>query len=156
RTNSLIVIASERAYERILALVRRLDTAAGGETGTIHVYNLANADAEALAGTMNTLITGQAPRPSTQPGGRERPPPRPPPAAVSSGGPAAAAGAFEGAIKLTHDKPTNSLVIVSSAKDFYSLREVIRRLDKARRQVFVEATIVEVTLNKTRKVGFAY
>jgi general secretion pathway protein D len=153
RTNSLIVIASERAYQRILALVRRLDPPiAEGETGQIHVYPLSNADAEALAGTMNTLITGQAPRPST--GGRPGAPPvaQPSPSAVS-GQPS---GAFEGAIKLTHDKPTNSLVIVSSAKDFFALREVIRRLDLPRRQVFVEATILEVSLDRTRKIGFSY
>jgi general secretion pathway protein D len=152
RTNSLIVIASERAYQRILALVRRLDFAAGGEaTGTIHVYYLSNADAEQLAGTMNTLITGVAPqRAQPQAGGR----PTNVPAAVTQQ--QAGAGAFEGQIKLTFDKPTNSLVIVSSPKDFYSLREVIRRLDKPRRQVFVEATIVEVSLDKTRKLGFSY
>jgi len=159
RTNSLIVIASERAYQRILALVRRLDAGGPTETGSIHVYALSNADAETLAGTMNTLITGQAPPRPVQPGQPGQQQPRNVPAAVqqqATGGSIAGTGAFEGTIKLTHDKPTNSLVIVSSPKDFFSLREVIRKLDLPRRQVFVECSILEVAINKGRKIGFSY
>jgi general secretion pathway protein D len=62
---------------------------------------------------------------------------------------------FEGEIKITHDKATNSLVIVSTTRDFSSLRQVIDKLDIPRRQVFVEAIIMEVSLEKMLTLGVA-
>ena len=53
-------------------------------------------------------------------------------------------------MKISADKATNSLVIAATTKDYYSLRAVIKKLDIPRRQVFVEATIMEITLDKTR------
>jgi len=65
-------------------------------------------------------------------------------------------GLFEGEVQVTADKPTNSLVIVASLRDFLSLKKVIDRLDQPRRQVYVEATIMEVSLSKTRDLGLAF
>ncbi|MBI4508082.1 MAG: type II secretion system secretin GspD [Deltaproteobacteria bacterium] len=144
RTNSIIIVASERAYQRILALIRRLDIAVEGGEGTIHVYPLANATAEELAGTISSLISGQ-------PAPRKGAPGMPSPAGAPPSG-----MVFEGAVRVTADKPTNSLVIVSSVKDFLSLREVIRKLDKARRQVFIEASILELNVSKSRQIGLSY
>jgi general secretion pathway protein D len=56
-------------------------------------------------------------------------------------------------VKVTSDKATNSLVIVASTKDYLSLRRVVKKLDIPRRQVFVEAFILEVSLNKERTIG---
>jgi general secretion pathway protein D len=80
--------------------------------------------------------------------------PQPPisPAAAAGG----ASAAFEGAIKLTHDKTSNSLVVISSAKDWIAVKELIRKLDSPRRQVFVEAIIMEVSTDYTRKQGVSY
>ena len=101
---------------------------AEGETGQIHVYPLANADAEDAR--------RHAERPHHRPGaaaatGRRRAAGRRPPAAIAptrtAAGQSPGAGAFEGDVRSPHDKPTNSLVIVSSAKDFLSLRELIKQ-----------------------------
>jgi general secretion pathway protein D len=54
------------------------------------------------------------------------------------------------------DKPTNSLVIVASVGDFLSLREVIRKLDTPRPQVYIEATIVEVGVDNGRDLGVSF
>ncbi|MFH0902639.1 MAG: type II secretion system secretin GspD [Pseudomonadota bacterium] len=151
RTNSIIVIASERAYGRILALVKRLDVPIEGGEGVIHVYPLENADSEELAGTLSALISGQSgARPTTRSGGKAKTAP------ASGTGNTGTGAAFEGTVRVTNDKTTNSLVIVSSVKDYVSLREVIRKLDVPRRQVFVEATILEVTLSKSRDIGTAF
>src|SRR4029079_8933511 len=52
--------------------------------------------------------------------------------------------------------PTNSLIVVSSLKDYQSLRRVIERLDSPRKQVFVEAMILEVTLDKQRDLAASW
>jgi general secretion pathway protein D len=157
RTNSLIVVGSERAYARLVAFVRRIDVPEkAGDAGSIFVYALKNADAEELAATLNSLISGQQQRPSSNrpggaPGQPQAPAPSPTPAAGAGGG-----VAFEGTVRVTFDKPTNALVITSSARDYLSMREVIDQLDSPRRQVYVEATILEISLDKGRQVGFTF
>jgi general secretion pathway protein D len=148
RTNTLILIANDRAYQRILALVRKLDVAVEGGEGRVHIYYLENATAEEIAQTLSGLASG-----STGAGTAARP------ARGAKASGATRTGTvqlFEGEVKITADKPTNSLVIVASAKDFLSVREVIRKLDIPRRQVFIEVTILEVALEKIRDLGLSF
>ena len=160
RTNSLIVLSSERAYARLLPLVRRLDVPAqSGDAGSIKIYPLKNADAEELSATLNSLISGQQQRPRTSgqqggapQGGAPAPAPPPPP----GGGSASGGVAFEGTVRVTFDKPTNTLVITSSPRDYLALRSVIDELDAPRRQVYVETTILEISLDKSRQIGFSF
>ncbi len=142
RTNKLIVIASPAAYDRILALIAALDIP--GPTGDkINVYPLENANAEDLASTLQTLAQGTANKPKVAPG--QPPPPRP------AGG--AAAELFQGEVKISADKSTNALVVIASSSDYRSLVKIIEKLDVVRKQVFVEAVIMEVNLDRSREIG---
>jgi len=147
RTNSLIIIATERAYLRVLEMIRQLDIPLEGE-GRIHVHYVQNGDAAEIAGALQELIGGvsAAPAAGGAPGGRA--------------GAAAAAGAtpdlFEGAIRVTSYEPTNALVITSSLHDYAALRSVIERLDAPRRQVFIEAVIMELSVSRSNSLGFAF
>ncbi|MCP4677867.1 MAG: type II secretion system secretin GspD [Deltaproteobacteria bacterium] len=141
RTNSLIIVASETAYLRILELVKRLDVPIAGE-GTLHVQKLQHADATELAKTLNNLSKSSR-RSSSKKKGKG-----------SSG--ADAVSLFEGEVQISADKATNSLVIVSSLRDYLSLKKVIDALDVMQRQVFVEAVIMEVSLDKNRDLGFGF
>ncbi len=60
---------------------------------------------------------------------------------------------FESGVRITADPATNSLVISAAPQDYAVLREVIERLDVARRQVLVEAIIFEVSLAKAKELG---
>ncbi|WP_257458668.1 type II secretion system secretin GspD [Archangium lipolyticum] len=144
RTNKLIVVASPAAFERIQSLVRELDIPTAG-TERINVYALENANAEEMASTLQTLSQGSTNRPRT-----------PIPAPPTPGGPRGGTGAaelFAGEVKISADKGTNSLVIIASQSDYRSLVRVIRQLDKPRRQVFVEAVIMEVNLDRSNRFG---
>lgn len=156
RTNSLILLASEPAYLRVKALVDRLDVSVDVEgSGRIYVYQLENADAEEMATTLQTVITGVQPSPSSTGNnsrnnrGRSRAP-------TPAPGGAEGAAAFEGTVRVTQDKPTNSLVIVASFKDFLALRDVIKRLDVARPQVYIDASIVEVGVDNGLNLGSSW
>ncbi|HEX8539798.1 MAG TPA: type II secretion system secretin GspD, partial [Cystobacter sp.] len=146
RTNKLIVVASPAAFERIQSLVRELDIPTAG-TERINVYPLENANSEEIASTLQTLSQGTGNRPRSPvpvpgvPGVPRQP---------GSGG---AAELFSGEVKISADKGTNSLVIIASQSDYRSLLRVIRELDKARRQVFVEAVIMEVNLDRNNEFG---
>jgi general secretion pathway protein D len=164
RTNSLIIMASDHAYARIYALIKRLDqnkdeAEAMGE-GRVHVYALSNANADELAATLGSVTGAQVTASAggsrrtggTRPGAAGAPPP-PTPTPGGAGAGAVATSLFEGEVRLSADKPTNSLVIVSSAKDFITLKAVIRKLDLPRRQVFIEANILEVSLDRSQDLG---
>src|SRR5205823_12226161 len=79
------------------------------------------------------------------------PVPQPPPGQAR--GPVTAAELFQGEVKISADKATNALVIIASQSDYRSLVRVIEKLDIPRRQVFVEAVIMEVNLDRTNEFG---
>lgn len=142
RTNKLIVIASPAAMERIDALIKEIDIPISGE-GRINVLYLENANAEDVASTLQTLAQGTANRPKA--------PTPPPPGGVRP--PGAAAELFQGEVKISADKATNSLVVIASQTDYRSLLRVIEKLDIMRRQVFVEAVIMEVNLDRSSELA---
>jgi len=77
---------------------------------------------------------------------------------VSGGatGPGQQQSQFQGGVRLSADPSTNALIIDASPQDFDTLKDVIEKLDVRRRQVYVEAIIAEVTLQKTRELGIEF
>ncbi|MBL4632298.1 MAG: type II secretion system secretin GspD [Kofleriaceae bacterium] len=151
RINSLIILGSEASYLRVKALVKRLDVGVDVEgAGRIHVYRLEHSKAEEMSQTLTGVINGFQQGSSTPRRGGARPTPARPAANAGS------AAAFEGQVRVTHDQPTNSIVAVASVKDFLALRDVIRKLDIPRPQVYIEANIVEVSVNNSRQFGTSW
>jgi len=145
RSNSIVIVSTERAYLRILELIKRIDVPQTGE-GEIHVLPLQHADATELTKTLTDIITGTS---TPAPGGGGRGQAAPTPAAQ-------AAGIFEGGVKVSADKATNSIVVTSSLRDYASLRSVIDRLDQPRRQVFIEAVIMDLQLKRSDSLGVSF
>lgn len=162
RTNKLIVVADETGFKRISELVEQLDVPTSGEGG-IHVVFLRNANAEDLAQTLSNLAQGKPKRAGAPAGGAPIPgvaqqpgqPPQPArPAAATGAGPGdATAELFSGEVKITADKAQNALLIQASGADFIAIQRLIDLLDRPRRQVFVEAVILEVTLRNQVDFG---
>ena len=65
-------------------------------------------------------------------------------------------GQFEGDVRITADPAINALLINASPQDFDTLREVIEKLDVRRRQVYVEAIIAEVSIQRSRELGIEF
>jgi general secretion pathway protein D len=139
RLNALIIFGSDRDKEDIKRLIAMVDVPSPTSSSKINVYYLENADATEATKVLEGVV-----KESTS-------------AAAQTGaqmGAAAQQSAFEGGkIIVTPDKATNSLVILASPADYQNLLQVIRKLDKRRRQVFVEAVIAEVSLDKLKDVG---
>jgi general secretion pathway protein D len=159
RTNSLIVVASKPAHDWLVTLVHKLDVpleeAGRGSEGRFHVYYCANANCDELAATLSAItgvqISGSL---STGRRGGKAAAPSAPAAAPGQANPASLL--FESDIRISFDAPTNSLLIMSTFKDYQSLRRVIEQLDSPRKQIFIDATIMEVLLDKTRQIGVTY
>lgn len=152
RTNQLLIVCNSTTYMQVDKLLRRVDVPIPGE-GQIHIYYLENADADELASTLSGLTSGGANRRTGggNRGGAAGTPQAGAPAAAAAGG--SVAGLFSGEVKITAHKQTNSLIIEASLKDFNSLKKVIEKLDIRRKQVYVEAIIMELSSNKDRKFG---
>ncbi len=145
RSNSLIIVSTERAYLRVLEFIKRIDVPHSGE-GEIHVLPLQHADAVDLAKTLNEIITG-ATQAQTQTGGS---------AGARPGGAIPLTGVFESGVKISADKATNSIVITSSLRDYAAMRIVIDQLDQPRRQVFIEAVIMDLTISRQNQLGMSF
>lgn len=139
RTNTIILAANEVAYERFRALAKRIDVPLDIEGGqAVHVYRLKNALAEELAKTITETFS-QNQGPATGPGAPPRPP-VPPEGTTTQ---------IDGKVRVIADKPTNSLIVLATGRDFLALKEVIGGLDLPRPQVYIEAMFVDVNVTNT-------
>ncbi len=134
RINAIIIVANKTLTDRLRGLISQLDVPAMPGQGKINVYYLKNADAEELAKVLNNIT-------KTRP---KRGPKR--------GGPVKGVK-LESRVIVTPDKSSNALVITASKEDYATLYDVIQKLDKRKKQVFVEALIMEITSDKTREFG---
>ncbi len=142
RTNAVIVSANNMGLKQVKELIDKLDTkismSAGGSR--IHVMYLQFADAEQVSTTLNALTSGAGA-------------PKQPSTSLPGTGSSQTASLFEGAVKISADKSTNSLVITGSPSDYQTIARVISKLDVPRDQVYVEAIIMEMTVDKTFELG---
>lgn len=139
RTNSIIVVAADDAMARVKSLIAILDVETEIEEGAIHVYYLQNGLAEDMAKVLGGMTKSQGRRPTGAKGAKS-----------------AAEMPISGSLGITPDKATNSLVITASPRDFKVIKGVIEKLDIRRRQVYVEATIMEISLDRQRELGVEF
>ena len=136
-TNSIIITDSVSNIRKIESLIRAMDVAATEGKGKINVYYLKHANAEDIAKSMTALVSRL-------------------PVPAAGGVAAGPSGILEGTVTITSDKPTNSLIIVASPGDYDTVKDVLLKLDIRRRQVYVEAAIIEMGLSKQRELGFEF
>ena len=64
--------------------------------------------------------------------------------------------AFDEGTRVTFDESTNSLVIIATNDQYKIIQGVIQKLDIPRKQVFVEAVILELASSDTNTLGMAF
>lgn len=143
----LIVIASKEDMAIIKTLITRMDKEIDGTRANIHLCYLENADAVTLAVTLNEILTGI----KTGIGGVKSVGQQPA-GSLTTGSPHAGP-LSTGPLTITADKPTNSLIINASLDDYKTIKEIIEKLDIKRKQVYVEALILELSMDATQRLG---
>ncbi len=143
RTNVLLASGTAEQLGLVERLLGELDVKETIERTSLHVYTLKNANAEALAKILTAHVKS-ALRPGPQSGSKAR-----------EGKPKSAVvvGQFESKVTVTADPATNSLVIGATPEDYRVVRDVVERLDVRRRQVFVQALMLEASASATQKLG---
>ena len=138
-TNALIVTDSYSNIKKLTDIINILDVEPPKGKGKINVFYLKNASAEEVAKVLTGIVSKV---PVGQQGGA-------PATGIRS-------VSFESGVLVTPDKATNSLVIIASPEDYETLKSVISQLDIKRRQVYVEAAIMEISLDKQRDLGIEF
>jgi general secretion pathway protein D len=138
RSNSVLISGEKSQRMRVKALIGYLDTPlkSGGDTQVRYLYY---SDAEKLAAKLKEQMTGIA-------------------AAATGAPPAGAAGAaaaqLDRSISVWPDVDNNALVITAPPKVMRQINLIVDKLDIRRKQVKVEAIIVEMSVEKSAELGF--
>lgn len=146
-SNSLILRGEPEAVRPLLDLVRDLDGRAE-TSGDVRVINLQHADAEQLVPVLQQLV-GQTP---TQ-GGNDEAATTP---TAAAGDQTATAGGGGRRANIARYPGANAIVIAADPDTQRVLGEVIRQLDTRRRQVLVEAVVVELSDNAAQQLGVQF
>jgi len=132
--NMLLVVDSSLNIQKIIDIIKAIDVPSPSTNSKVNVCYLENADSTEVAKVLDGMIKGNSAS-ASQPGSSQT--------SVLDGG----------KVSITPDKATNSLVIMASPTDYQNLLQVIRKLDRRRRQVFVQAFIAEISIDKLREIG---
>lgn len=139
RTNSLILIGHPKTLSKVKGVVEQLDRDLADEPtkkGNIRVYKLKSGNAKSIAEVLQKVSkTFEKPKSDNKNQNV-----RTLPDANSS-------------VTIIPDIPTNSLVIYADSKGFQELESVLKELDVSRPQVFIQALIMEVKLDRSLELG---
>jgi general secretion pathway protein D len=136
RTNTLALQGEPAFIAQAKELIAQLDVDVTTSFSGVHVYYLEHAEAEPLAETINQIVAGAARTPAA---------PRAPEGQQT-------ADLFKD-VRVTADKPTNSLIINASQEELRNVMSLISQLDVERKQVFVEALIMDLSMNAVLALG---
>ncbi|MFZ3137880.1 MAG: type II secretion system secretin GspD [Thermodesulfovibrionales bacterium] len=134
RLNGVVLIADKQEKEAMKRMIALLDIPLPEATSKLNVYFLEHADTTELAKVLEVMISGISPQ-------------------ARAGQPAKGPLEIGGKITISPDKATNSLVVVASPADYQNLLQIIRQLDKKRKQVYVEAMIIEASIDRLQELG---
>ena len=135
RTNKLVLIGHPKTINKIKDIIVKLDTEIEQEyqksRNNIHVYPLKNANAKIVAEVLQKVAQTMTKTSSGKGKNIGKP----------------------NSITIIPDVPSNSLVIFAEHSTFLVVESVIKRLDRIRPQVFIQALIMEVKLDKSLQLG---
>ncbi|HDZ62587.1 MAG TPA: hypothetical protein ENH40_05525, partial [Nitrospirae bacterium] len=133
--NMILIADSALNIDKVISILKNIDQPPTYlEPASVHVYSLENADATELSKVLEGIIK------SSRTASKQR-------------GAQTVTKTPLSDILITPDKATNSLIIVAPPENYGAIVEVIKKLDKRRRQVFVEAMIIEARIDKLKELG---
>ncbi|MDX8382067.1 MAG: type II secretion system secretin GspD [Ghiorsea sp.] len=132
--NILIVVAAPQMINEVAAIVKKLDIQPKPDSGRLQVRYLKHGNATDVAKVLTELVGGTT---SSKPG-------------------VVGKTLFTGDVKIVADPATNALLITADPSDMNAMNGIIDKLDVRRRQVLVEALIVEVSAGVGEQFGIEW
>lgn len=136
RLNAVLIFGPDKDKKDIKQLIAQLDITPPEASSKINVYYLEHTDALEMAKVLDAVLKGL---PTATTG-----------TAASSSG---ASPIDSNKVVITADKASNALIIMASPNDYANLLQVIRKLDRRSKQVYVQVLIAEVSLENSRELG---
>ncbi len=133
RVNALFVVGSSADHARVAAIVEILD-GDQGDDAQMSAVRLRHARAVEVLASLQPLVASQG----------------------SGGGTTAGAGVVAGPVKLSADEGTNSILVLASPRDTLAVRAMLDELDAPRRQIYIEAMVLEVSNNSSRELSSSW
>ncbi len=158
RSNSVVIFGPPRTIQDVKDLVKKFDFPIDdpANQAAIRVRFLDYADAKKIATTLSSLASGQggaARRSPTAPiRSLGQPNTRTPRIGDTAGDPSPVADLGDN-VKITADDSSNSLLITGSRSAYEAVNGIIRKLDRRRPQVYVEADILDVNVANNFNFG---
>ena len=141
RPNAIVVVGTKASFDRISDLLDMVDVAPSNEL-KLQVVMLQHADAKKIVGPINDALgSATTTANATQVPGKVA---------------MAASSPLEAAVKIAADETTNSLIVTATPRDFVHVRDVIQALDRPKRQVFIEAAILDISADSGLDLGVAW
>ena len=140
RTNSLVVVASPAEARRVRRLIDGLDRPLAPGDERLHVYYAKYADAKDLVNVVSGLVVSNR-------------------RVQTKGQSTSVSGTTAGLtdeVAMTSDPATNAVIINASSQDYRTILGLLTSLDIERPQVLVEAIIAEVSVDRSKEMGFEF
>lgn len=141
RTGHVVALADPASMSFISSTLQSFDLPTSPGKGDMRILPLKFASAEDLAKVLTELTSAQSPRTGS----------------TSSSTSNTTEGQTErtliSTVTVVADKATNSLLIAASPRDYETIADMVAKLDVERRQVYVEAMILEVSAETARSLG---
>ena len=174
RINSLLLISkNRRLFGKVDKFIEDLDVAVEDVEPRIYVYSVKNGAAAELSELLNSVFSKsdsekkKTEKPEVY---QEREEERP--GTVKELFPSEAStktetvrgesvlaegsGTLKGEVKITPDEIRNSLIIEASSRDYKIIENILNRIDILPRQVLIEVTIAEITLDSSSDLGIEW
>lgn len=150
RSNSVVIYGPPLTINEVKALVKKFDVRLDdpSKQSSIHIRPLDYADAKKLASTLSSLASAGSKNSSLRRApilSRSKSSKRSDPVSANLSG-------IGSGVKITADEASNSLLITGSRAAYDAVDSIIRKLDRRRKQVFVEADILDLNI----KSGFNF
>ena len=171
RMNVLLAISrNTRIFEKLDYFIERLDVVRESAESQIYIYFVKNGQAVDLSDVLNSIFSnsdqGQKPELTDKSADGEKKNPYAPSNLfdkknkADKAKPSAslsrdfqASGALRGDVRITSDEIRNALIIEATPSDYQVLHKILERLDVMPRQVLIEVTIADITLDESTDMG---
>lgn len=177
RLNTLIAVSSAPyIFDRVEQVIQQLDVPGNDIEPRIYVYSVKNGEAKELSELLNNVFSRTAASSSIEKESTQKEQPQKAEAktekpvtlntpfgeitskraktdGTGSTSEMHSSGTLKGEVRITPDEVRNALIIEAIPKDYQTIEEILTRLDVLPRQVLIEVTIAEISLDKKTELG---
>lgn len=175
RLNAILVVGDDtRLFDKVGEFINRLDTPVDDTESRIYIYSVKNGEAEELAELLNNVFSAGETATANEDKGDKAP--KAEPAGSSKKSPFGIApakekkgkatpvvesgpgdsGTLKGNIRIIPDLVRNVLVIEAMPRDYEIIEGILKRLDVLPKQVLIEVTLAEITLDDKTELGLEW